>query len=68
MVGGCVICASVWFFKLNKLLSENYILVWTREWRKVREAFIHASINILDCELSNDGTWWLLVASKGLVR
>ena len=55
-------------FKLNKLLSENYIFVWTSEWRKVREAFIHASINILDCELSNDGTWWPLVASKGLVR
>ena len=55
-------------FKLNKLLSENYILVWTREWRRVREAFIHASIDILDCELSNDGTWWPLVASKGVVR
>ena len=42
--------------------------VWTSEWRKVREAFVHASIDILDCELSNDGTWWLLVVSKGLVR
>ena len=55
-------------FKLNKFLSKNYVSVWTSEWWKVREAFIHASINILDCELSSDGTWWPLVASKGLVR
>ena len=55
-------------FKLDEFLSKNYVSVWTSEWWKVREAFIHASINILDCELSSEGTWWPLVASKGLVR
>ena len=35
---------------------------------KVREAPIHDGVAILECELSSDGTWWLLVESKGVVR
>ena len=55
-------------FKLSKLLNESYIMVWTKEWRKVREAFIHASVEVLEFELSSADTWWPLVASKGVVR
>ena len=55
-------------FKLSKLFNESYIVVRTKEWRKVREAFIHASVDVLDFELSSDDTWWPLVASKGVVR
>ena len=55
-------------FKLSKLLNESYIMVWTKEWRKVREAFNHASVDVLDFELSSDDAWWPPVASKGVVR
>ena len=55
-------------FELSKLLNESYIMVWIKEWRKVREAFNHASVVVLDFELSSDDTWWPLVASKGVVR
>ena len=37
------ICVVV---KLNKFLGENYVSAWTSEWRKVGEAFVHASIDI----------------------